>query len=238
MALILSLAFTATAAAAAADNDPLYLDRAAESILYRITAIDCAAPKDVQEKVLAATWRHSQQTCISCMACGCTCSVKDQLATEDMSMDYTYVSCEKNVYTLHAGGETYTCGEPTLAPVKDGGNQVSPGQTTQPDIRPPEYCALPTTKLLRTENRTIRNMENYQDDAYLIEYYETRDRFALVKLFYDQSTGREGAVGLDTAGQYVAVYPLDPGLSSITIVEDKKTGGANIIVFKFQPKPQ
>lgn len=227
MILILSLTLTAIAAAASEEIAPRTGD-VNDGVTYRITSIACdELPKEVRNKVLDAAWTDSKQSCFSCMACGCTCSVQGRFTAPDMSIDYRYVSCEEDVYTLHAGGETYTCHEPERAPIDE---KQSPDN---PDSQTPGICPYPMSSLDHTDSRTIEGQDGLSDYVYSIEYYKTRDNFAQVKQFLDMKLDTPGIVGLDTNGQFTSIYALGTSYSTVTIIEDRETGGTDIMVFRF-----
>lgn len=80
--------------------------------LVRIENIECDnLPLDLESELLTKDWIQDSDGCISCEACGCSCTVEDYLVSGELTISNTYVSCGGHKYTLKTSTKEYSCDE-------------------------------------------------------------------------------------------------------------------------------
>ena len=199
--------------------------RADVTFTAKVKSLTCAyMPEDVKQRVLDAEWILDEEKagCLSCMACGCTCSTTDYLVSGDMHVGYRSVSCESDVYPLRIDNKVeYECTDIQVLKLKQIPADLSVFEKETD-------CGYPDAELVHTENTTadFRGSE-YGPDQFTLAFYHSRDPFYQVKQYYDLALG-ESAPGFNVDFSIQAVYRLGPA-RTLTVI-DAQQEGAYIIV--------
>ena len=67
-------------------------------------------PDELEKLLLNGMWiKNDVEPCVTCLACGCSCTVKNVWSIGEVSIGVHYVSCGGNSYTVKYKNEEYNC---------------------------------------------------------------------------------------------------------------------------------
>jgi len=191
-------------------------------------------PDDIMAQSMQGVWTDTGKTCMSCMACGCSCIVEGLYVMDGLRIDSTKVSCEGKTYTLVAGSESYKCDSISVKSADDKkqfGGDIHNCDLTSADWE--AICfAYPGAQLISERSREI-DYEGGRDTVrgYSWQVFMTLDDFTTVNAFYRKRLGQE-VRAMMANGKPMAVFPIAVNNSSVTVTWDEWSGKVYITLFK------
>ena len=213
---------------------------AAQSV--RIESMSCSGvPTSVMTQAMESEWADTGASCISCMACGCSCIAEGVYVADGLRIDATRVSCEGKTYTLVAGKRSYKCDSVIMKPAdtkKKIGGPIADGPLLDCEPLPMDWSldcfAYPGASLVsQSSGRFNFDGDAFSDRRYIWKVFVTGDKFEEVNSFFRSRLGQEVRAVMANA-KPMAVFPIRAGNSSVTVTSDERARKVYITVFKYE----